>query len=302
VANVALCREVHAGTRGFSMTYSEVDTGPDGRFFFVGARFPTRLVAACLPRLLGAEVRIDKGTDSDLQVRLEPHESAGVSGTVASFDGSPIPGAAVLVARHVNDGRREVAATRADGEGRFAFASLLPDTQYEFVPVVGAVHGPSVLRVAKPGTTLECRLAEPSAESAIAGTVKDRRGQPVGGIRVAFAYLDGGQRTTENISTRSDGTFQATGLLRGRYQVFVDERGYAAWYQDVEVSGPGTPTHVEIDLVATRTVRFTLSEASGLPVAAARVIGEKTRVQAVWAADGRYAVDILDDETRLNDH
>ncbi len=295
VAAVALCRELHAGARGFTMTYREAYTGPDGRFVLEYARFPTRLVAAVPSRLLRAEVVLDAPSGADLEVRLEPYDVARVEGFVVSPDGSPLPGAGVIVSRHSNDMLVGVAAVRADGEGRFRLSSLLPETYYSFTPVIGAVHGLSTAGVVRPGMTLEPRLTMPMADASVAGTVKDNRGQPIGGLRVSFDFEDDDLPRPESVTTRGDGTFRASGLLPGKYQLFVDERGYGLWAREVHTPDPP----LEIELVANRIIRFALSEGSGLPVTAVRVSGEKTRAHLLRSASGRYAAEVLETETRL---
>ncbi len=292
-----------AGSIGFAETVRETVSRPDGTFLIEYVSFPTKLVAAAPSRALRKEVVIEKQPETDVVVKMEPFEPCQVEGWVLTPDGIAVPGAGVLVCRTWQNLKVGVETTRADGEGRFVLDHLLPDTGYELHAAVGDIHGPANQIFVRPGQTLSVDVLLPPNDVTLSGVVKDHMGNHLPGVKVFYDYAEDDVPREERALSDSDGTFQVSGLLPGKYRVMVDERGYGAWHAkdnddgDAVIVIPRPP--LEIVLTRTRMVHFEVADASGHLLDSAYLKWEKGWGHPVRGTGGRFSAEVPETVTRL---
>lgn len=69
------------------------------------------------------------GEQSEISISLPPEQGAILAGTVSDEAGQPLPDALVLLFQQ--ESGKLLAHTATDGDGRFWFGSLTPDTLYK---------------------------------------------------------------------------------------------------------------------------------------------------------------------------
>ncbi|MBO0749611.1 MAG: carboxypeptidase regulatory-like domain-containing protein, partial [Porphyrobacter sp.] len=92
--------------------------------------------------------------------------------------------------------------------------------------------------------------AQDYTSGAIAGTVTDANGAPVGGATVVLTSQAQGQART--FTTGSGGTFTAAGLPAGQYTIDVSAPGYARTHDTISVTA-AQQSQVTVGLVSTTT-------------------------------------------------
>jgi MFS family permease len=158
----------------------------------------------------------------------------GLTGTVLSANGEPLPGATVVV----TDGRGEVVASAlTDAEGGYRVADLVPGSFTVAVRADG--HRPSAVQVEVDGSGSTERDLTLAPAARVAGVAR-RAGSrlPLADVRVTLLGTDG--RTLATATTGEDGTFALTDLPSGDFtlvaggyppattQVTVDHRDASA--------------------------------------------------------------------------
>lgn len=169
--------------------------------------------------------------DEPVRFDLSLKGAAGLRGEVRDSEaGTPVSGALVVA----TDPRGEVVASAvADHTGGFAFRELVPGSYTLAVSADG--HRPAALQAdvgSGEPTFHEARLA-PCAR--VRGTVRTRRGEPVGDARVIL--LDVAGNTVGAVITGSDGAYSFSDLDGGQYTVIAS--GYAPQVTPVQVNGSG---------------------------------------------------------------
>jgi Carboxypeptidase regulatory-like domain len=132
----------------------------------------------------------------------------GIDGTVRSFEDDSLLAGAVVTAI----GRTGTHETRSDAEGRFAFAGLDPDTEFE---LSASGTGFELLRrVARPGDESNVTLVLVETARRIRGSARRADGKPLATRWIRFVPLDPDEPCVQTL-TDLDGTFVVRGASRG---------------------------------------------------------------------------------------
>lgn len=163
------------------------------------------------------------GGARDLTLTME--DGAALAGTVASSDGAPIPSFTLLVLRR--DGAlRELVAARSivDGGGRFALHVAAGD--YEVIASAAGWAPSSPTAVTAPGHAAITLTAGATLRGMV---VSKKDGAPVPYARVMREAPGGGasaQPSNAGTVTRSDGSFELTGLPPGPLAITIGADGF----------------------------------------------------------------------------
>jgi uncharacterized surface anchored protein len=139
--------------------------------------------------------------------------SAGLTGTIADPDGSPVPGATVIL---TNTAGAVVSALRSNAHGGYGVTDLTPGLYT--VTATAPEREPMALLVDVPPTGITRQDVTFSSRTlTLAGTTRHSDGRPLPDIRVSVVDSSG----TEVATTYSDasGRYEFTGLLPGHYTV-----------------------------------------------------------------------------------
>ena len=104
-----------------------------------------------------------------------------------------------------------------------------------------------------------CTPASAGAGGVIAGTVADPSGAVMAGVQVTVRNLDTG--AAERVSTNQEGFYTSPALANGRYQLEIDDPGFASYrHSGLEVT-PGAALRVDIHLaLGSRSEEVTVTE------------------------------------------
>ncbi|MFN0008646.1 MAG: sigma-70 family RNA polymerase sigma factor [Planctomycetota bacterium] len=233
-----------------------------------GARFPIEVVA---------------GERREIELRLQ--EKLTVEGRVVGPDGGGVGGAEIWVegTRWISSRPHRTARTAPDGS--FRVGELGEDAEigarargfsasYQF-EVAALPLGPNgsrqvVLELARGGAEIGGRVVDP-AGNAVAGALV-KIGERGGGI----VDLPNGLRASipdpVPVTSDADGRFTYAGDLQpGVHDVTVSARGWPLWRGHVEAV-EGAKGHVDVVLAEPAKIEGRVVDASGAPVAGARVV------------------------------
>ncbi|HET8540730.1 MAG TPA: carboxypeptidase-like regulatory domain-containing protein [Anaeromyxobacter sp.] len=212
--------------------------GADGRFSLSAPAGSYRLHAALGDRAAAAgPIAVAAGaTASPVELRLGP--AAAIDGEVVLAapapragggevgSGPPAAGAEIAVFVH---GTGEVAArARADAAGRFRIAGLPPDAFDVRASAPGASPALASAVTLAPGGRFPLRIAL-AGTSSIEGTVKDRAGRALAGVRVQIVQRGDGLGGAAPLEARSgfDGAWRIDGVEVGRAEIVARQDGVA---------------------------------------------------------------------------
>jgi subtilase family serine protease len=131
------------------------------------------------------------------------------------------------------DAGKELAAFEIDSSGSVLFSNLTPGA-YHLVGESGNLGGSVHINVTNAeNATTSINLIQ---QATLAGTVTGPGAVPVAGATIVL-YLAGSSTPVATIGTNDDGTYQATNLADGTYDVVVIEEGYAQSVATVAVAG-----------------------------------------------------------------
>ena len=288
-----------------------------------------RVSAAFLPgesaARAAATVTLEPG--DDVEVAIETVPAARVVGTVADADGAPIEGAIVLASRRI-EGRSSEAdpppweaygfdrvATGRDG--RFEFASLVPDVEYELSASAPGLPGSPIRRVrAAGGASATVDLVLPSGRWGEVTVLEAGTDAPVAGVRVCAAtHADPRGDDDSGGSSQSDaeGVTDEQGRTRlgplgpGPILFTAEAEGYAQsnLMKRLEVvEGPHGPT-ATVRLERARRISGRVLRPDGEPAAGATVWlttatgpGKASGTSVVAGQDGTFVFESLGEGDR----
>jgi hypothetical protein len=158
---------------------------------------------------------------------------------------------------------------RVDSSGNFTLEGL-PDGRYM---VDASTNGPQARRTARK-TVDVMNGSAPAIELSfsdgftVRGSVTSH-GQPLGGTMVTFATTDPSQGGGTSVRVDTDGTYTATGLAGGEYNVVVTSPAFGGVYN--ERASFNSNTVYDIDVRASAVRGHVVDAASGTPLADALV-------------------------------
>ncbi|WP_203960443.1 MSCRAMM family protein [Actinocatenispora thailandica] len=139
--------------------------------------------------------------------------SAGLSGSVADADGSPVPGATVIL---TNTAGAVVAALRSNAHGGYAATDLTPGLYT--VTATAPAREPVALLVDVPPTGVARQDVTFAPRTlTLAGTTRHADGRPLADIRVSV--LDSAGAEVATTFSDASGRYRFTGLRPGHYTV-----------------------------------------------------------------------------------
>ncbi|MFK7743360.1 MAG: carboxypeptidase regulatory-like domain-containing protein, partial [Planctomycetota bacterium] len=199
---------------------------------------------------------------------------AGMDLDVRVVDGAgqPVVGAVVEASHGINAGSMLAELGRTDAEGHLRRRDLA--ARYGQVRAWGAGFVPSRIRNATvaAGKTCEIELKLPKKAQVAHGIVRDERGEPIAGARLALVQMQRRPTEPQFLTSGPDGTFVLDTLhvgaaaLTGMHRGDVLRRGELRFEHD----GSGAK-NLEIRLRQGACVSGTLTRADGSPVATANV-------------------------------
>jgi protocatechuate 3,4-dioxygenase beta subunit len=242
-ARVAIPRDFGGGRRMRMMGRSsfapvETETGPNGAFSLrrlppsSGLTVQASKADYAPARLTGIRLKTGENVKG---VSLVLKRGLGAQGTVVDAEGRPVAGAEVRAVR-VEKGRRgfavmmtgagrEKADAVSDAQGAFRLGGLEASRYRVSAEKEGLVQRtPATLDVADGA---ENRVAPIVLEvgAAVAGTVRNVRGEPIPGADI-FAATDGGN--SNDVATDAAGKFRFAGLSAGKpVMIFASASGFA---------------------------------------------------------------------------
>jgi protocatechuate 3,4-dioxygenase beta subunit len=242
-----------------------VTTEADGGFAFerlVGRTYT--LVARATGGVAGPiAVRLPARTEP---VILQLRPAGAVEVTVTGPRGA-VPGATV----ELRGGDRQTATTNADGIARFA--TVMPGGAEVVAQAEKLARAVTSIRVGATGVTRVALTLRPGAE--VTGRVV-AAGAPVAGARVVFVgasdWAISGDDQLDAVVTGGDGRFTFAAMPAGSFRFVARHPPHAPGSSPIiTLDGAVAKTGVEIELAPGATVRGTVIDGSGAPVATARV-------------------------------
>ncbi len=242
---------------------------------------------------------------------------ARLHGRVVGADGSPVPGARVLLregdspfpflrgARRAGRGPIQLEAPEGtsaltDTEGRFQFSGVA-----EGKTLSAAVEAEGFLPLTAPPFTVakgekkdvgEIRVTR---EGVVSGTVTDPDGHPVAGARVSIELdptrmFRGAPFLFQEEKTDEQGRYRLGGLPEGKARVLASADGWREGRSEEIEARPGaTVERVDVRLLSGRAIAGRIFSRDGKPLAGAQVFafpdegsGPARRPFSVWRRDG----------------
>jgi protocatechuate 3,4-dioxygenase beta subunit len=268
-------------------------SGPDGRYRFTGLSQGTYRVRFDEKRFVlvdRANVEIGSGETKAVDVALTP--AVTLVGRVTDESGRPVAGARGtlssgnetrmgMMLRGVARDAENNAAFVSEPDGSFKATRIAPGTNQRL-----AVSHPDFERRLVPGIDLVAGTPKPlsvdvvlSPGVTIAGTVKDKDGQPVAGAAVAISRsvrMQGGrggnmvsfatiEAARPQAETDFEGKFAFKGLSVGDYEVTVTKAGFTRNVSSGVKTGDGAAP-LEVTLMPGAAISGRLVQPNGLPV------------------------------------
>ncbi len=245
---------------------------------------------------------VQSGRENRLVLRLAEH--ADVTGHVVDESGTAVAAADIYLSgtgANLYHGQI-VASTSPDGSFR-----LRSVPGCHFVAARAPGYAPSgrarIQATADGGRRPALRLVLRHPGARLTGRVVSSDGHAVVAARIRLGEHTGFEQPTGNgtwppaLETTSDasGRFDCEGLPRGRHRLLIRARGFAPWYEYIELRTADTSEHV-FHLTAGAAVVGRVTAENGEPIAGARVHarGFANLVgHAVTTTDGRFRIDAL---------
>jgi len=239
-------------------------------------------------------------TDGTKATELEYELPVGMTlkGLVVDRTGAPVANASLDLAPLGNTDidAEVVAATGADGR----FVVRVAET-HAYLGARATGHASSLLQsvTGAAGETVELRVQLGAPAGTVSGTVVDADDRPVprailrigAGQACGFNAVAGHPPAPATVHTDDEGKFVAVGINPGTQPVVARAAATAPWRGTCEVTANGTTT-LRVQLGRGATIRGTVRDAAGAPVAGATVeVGDMLDVAhfvAATSADGAY--------------
>ncbi|MEQ8763276.1 MAG: carboxypeptidase-like regulatory domain-containing protein [Planctomycetota bacterium] len=211
-------------------------------------------------------------TLSDSETREVAGETAALSGLVRDEDGDPVTDARVEVFR----GEFSVAAVKSDNEGAFRF-ELSSELSYRLVASREGYRSAELDGVKPPRSDIRLVLFH---RARLSGRVVDAQsGAPIGGASLVYdlvreegkIYWPGADPGPTEVSSVADGAFVFESVTSGRRRLTTRHPDYQDLIQDIDLAPGERREGWTIELVPGAPIRGRIVEASGLPVAGAKV-------------------------------
>src|SRR6266540_4185752 len=114
-------------------------------------------------------------------------------------------------------------------------------------------------------TTQSVDIRAQAVYGSITGTVTDQKGATIAGATVTITDLS--KNVSKSIKTNESGNYEARSLIPGKYQLKVEQQGYKASVQEVEVRADvAATTDVALEVGAVSEIVTISSEALELPI------------------------------------
>ena len=267
----ALKPGVVAGLIAHGLSYAE--SGADGRFSLTELDTGVYHFGAALPgwaRASRESITLRPGATTAMTLTLA--RLGSIEGVLAGHDGAPLPVTSVSITR-TNTAEPDIAAqgvVRTDPEGRYRLADLSPGTyrlRFQMPGRPPLVRESVVVEPGKPTLGVDVRMQEGQI---LRGKALLPDGTPAAGASVTATQETGGRGERIPGVAGPDGTFTLSGLAPGVCRVRV-----RAPRQTVGAATVTLPQDagalLEVRLPASVTVRGTLRDPAGAPVAGAQV-------------------------------
>lgn len=212
--------------------------------------------------------------DGPLEVKLD--RFARLSGSVRNAAEEPVGNVEITATVALESGlERVVERSWSRADGTFRLDSIDPGQP---IHVKFSVEGlPAFQRTfaaLEPGASIDTIEARFSAPLTVSGRVIDGSGRPIAGAVIGVlgesSLRQNAARLDHSTTSGPDGTFTLTGLPSGEHQLLASRAGHLG--QRVTVRGQsGETVSTTIELEVSGTVRGTVVDAEGAPVAGAQV-------------------------------
>lgn len=222
-----------------------------------------------------------------------------VDGRVVDSDGRGVGGATIWLSDYGNSSEGEEVAS-ADGQGRFHLRDV---GEARHVAARAPGFAPSLAHDVKgaKGASDHIEIVLAEGGGALAGTVRDPRGQPVTGAEIlvgeggsSISNTDGEWLTTappKHVWSDAAGAFAVSGAAAGKLPIMARAAGFATWIGACEVAA-GRTARITIDLVPGSVVRGIVSDSEGRGAPGVFVgigdYGEFQSLQTHTGADGAF--------------
>lgn len=226
-----------------------------------------------------------------------PTAAARPASVVVRVNGPSGPLASATVRLEREGGDVTTLQTGADGSAKAD--GLEPGTWSASATASGHEPAAATSQELRGGETASIELTLAAGGRTLSGTVTDASGGPIAGARIDAAKLGSSARPSDAVAsalTAADGTYSMS-VAEGQLLVAASEASYAPQSRYVDVGPAGATANFQLvpGGVIEGVVR---DEATREPVAGANIdarrdepammLGERSRVRAVSAADGRF--------------
>jgi protocatechuate 3,4-dioxygenase beta subunit len=281
--------------RGYRDSFSEVRSGPDGRFSFGPLERGTYRLRAILPGYADAdgklEIPIDGSAPTAALLKLGG-VAISVAGKVLDEGGSPLAGAEVRLARHglTPDPDPVPADAVSAADGSYRIDGLHPWEKVELQATFPGRLPVRLRQVIVDGTGVpDLRLA-PEATLEIAVTGGDAG--PLAGARVVLALPGNQVESVQSGYTGEDGRLRFTGLEAGSYQLRVKADGFVPERRETTLSGARQEA---VELGRGASLEGIFLDLQGKPIEGARILVHDSRLTATCChartdEEGRYRI------------
>lgn len=186
----------------------------------------------------------------------------------------PVPGTEIIVARQNQGQWEQVAAGRADNQGRFELKNIPPGSYR--VTATSAGHAPRLLGYEQIGpNALKQYTVYFAPPATVSGVITDTDGKPVAGVKVrasSIMAINGRGYPMPNppeATTDEKGTFQLTGLPQGFMQIHGHHKTHHLL--DILKLHAAPADNIVLRATATGTIQGRILRPDGTPAANAHV-------------------------------